>query len=126
MSCLFRSLSKGINIHEDLLRKVIVDYIKTNPVLLDDIKAADVINWTEGQDLDKYARRMYHSYAWGGAIEIRAFCNLFHVNVCVHVLYTNKKFTIESARPNPVKTIHISYNGSHFEPMFTIINRTAI
>lgn len=122
MSCLFYSLGPSVGLPAEVLRKRIVDYLKTNPIILDDITAADVIKWTEGSNLERYTNRMYNNGAWGGAIEIRAFCELFQVTVCVHVLYTNKQFTVEPSTTTSRKTVHISYNGSHFEPMYTVFN----
>ena len=120
MSCLFNSLAPSVNLPSQHLRQTIAEYLETDPVLLDDIKARDVINWTEGEQLVSYTERMKKSWMWGGAIEIKAFCELFSVHVTVHVLYTGNQFTIETSKP-AIKNVHISYTGSHFEPMYTTI-----
>jgi len=119
MSCLFNSLAPAVNIHPTKLRELIVDYLKTNPNLLDNVSAKDIILWTEGVDFDKYLDRMNNTSTWGGAIEIRAYCELFRINVVVHVLYTRKEFEIKSSQPT-LLTTHISYTGNHFEPMYTV------
>jgi hypothetical protein len=120
MSCLFNSLAPAVGIKSEDLRTVIVQYLQTNPVLLDDIKARDIISWSENTSLQDYAARMTQAHTWGGAIEIRAFCELYGTNVCVHVLYTQRIFTFECSRL-ATKTVHISYTGSHFEPLYTEI-----
>ena len=117
MSCLFNSLSPAVSLHPEVLRKVLATYLKTDPALLDDIKAADIIKWTEGKSLQDYASSMSRPGVWGGAIEIRAFCELYEMDVVIHVLYTGKKFSIKSSK-NPKKIVHISYTGNHFEPMY--------
>ena len=122
MSCLFRSLAPAVGLSPGALRKRIVDYIRTDPPLLDNIKATDIVKWTEGKDLHSYTNQMYSQSTWGGAIEIRAYCELFRVAVCVHVLYTRKTFMVEPSTTTILKTVHINYNGSHFEPMYTVIN----
>ena len=98
MSCLFNSLAPAVNLHPEVLRKTIAGYLKTDPELLDNIKAKDIVAWTDGKDLNSYADNMARPGVWGGAIEIRAFCELFHMDVTVHVLYTNNKFVISSSK----------------------------
>ena len=117
MSCLFNSLAPAVSLHPEVLRKAIAAYLKTDPKLLDDIKAKDIIEWTEGKSLQEYASRMSRPGVWGGAIEIRAFCELFEMDVTVHVLYTDKEFTVETSK-QPTRVVHISYTGNHFEPMY--------
>lgn len=118
MSCLFDSLAPAVGLHPWVLRRAIAAYLKTDPKLLEDIKATDIISWTEGQDLQSYANRMAQSNTWGGAIEIRAFCELFEMNVIVHVLYTGYQFPVETSKI-PRKIVHIRYDGIHFEPLYT-------
>ena len=120
MSCLFNSLAPAVHLHPEILRTRIANFLKTDPELLDDIKAKDIIAWTENKTLDEYANRMSRPGVWGGGIEIRAFCEMYAIDVAVHVLYTNKKFTIRSSK-KANKKVHISYTGSHFEPMYIII-----
>ena len=120
MSCLFNSLAPAVQLHPEDLRRSIANFLKTDPALLDDIKAKDIIEWSEGKSLEEYANRMGQPGVWGGGIEIRAFCELYNVDVVVHVLYTKRKFIVKgSKRAN--KETHISYTGNHFEPMYTLI-----
>nr|QBK87490.1 MAG: OTU-like cysteine protease [Marseillevirus LCMAC201] len=117
MSCLFNSLAPAVNLHPEVLRKAIAAYLKTDPELLDNVKATDVVEWTEGSTLEEYADRMSQSGTWGGAIEIKAFCELFDMDVTVHVIYTGKEFTVESSK-TPLRIVHINYTGNHFESMY--------
>ena len=114
MSCLFDALGKSVNMNGSELRRVLCDYIATNPRLLDDLTAEQVISFTENIPLGRYLTRMRHPNAWGGCIEIKAFCELFHKAVVVAVTYTRKYFEVI-----PQSGIHnyviITYNGSHFE-----------
>lgn len=114
MSCLFESLGKSVNINPTELRKIICDYIDTNPKLLDDLTAEQVIFFTENVPLVRYTSRMRHSHAWGGAIEIKAFCELFRKAVVVAVTYTRKYFEVIPESGFTTRVV-ITYNGSHFE-----------
>jgi len=117
MSCLFRSLAPAVGLTTNVLRATIVAFLKTNPILMDDIRASDITEWTDGKKLKDYTASMSNNWQWGGAIEIRAYCELFSVNVCVHVQYTGKKFTINSTKVSR-RTVHIRYTGNHFDPMY--------
>lgn len=117
MSCLFDSLAPAVGIDSSLLRQTIAEYLKTDPKLLDDITAKDIISWTESKSLHEYADSISRPHVWGGGLEIKAFCELFRMNVIVHVLYTNKKFAVYcSGCAN--KQVNISYTGDHFEPLY--------
>ena len=76
MSCLFNSLSKFISINSDELRQTICNYISQNPILFDTIKAQDVISWENGANFDEYVSRMRCNTTWGGAIEMKVFCDI--------------------------------------------------
>ena len=114
MSCLFDSLSKSVNLDSKLLRKAIMTYISTNPSLIDGVKASEIIDWEKGINLNSYVNKMSRNNEWGGQIEIKAFCDLFNMDVTVHVLYTNKEFVTNSCN-KATHNVHITYNGSHFE-----------
>ena len=87
------------------------DYLQNNPTLFDEIKASDWIFWENNTNLHNYVNNMRHPYTWGGAIEIKCFCNIYTVQVNVH--FQNK---IISFYPNntPTKIININYTGNHF------------
>lgn len=114
MSCLFESLGKSVNMNAERLRQTLCDYIATNPKLMDDLSAEQVIFFTENQSLERYTNRMRHQHAWGGAIEIKAFCELFHKAVVIAVTYTRKYFEVLPESRITGRVV-ITYNGSHFE-----------
>ena len=111
MSCLFDSLSKFLLINSFQLRQNICNYLHDNPVLFDGISASDWIFWENNTNLRNYVNNMRSQYTWGGAIEIKSFCNIYTVQVNVH--FQNK---IISFYPNiiPTKIININYTGNHF------------
>lgn len=117
MSCLFNSLASFLDTTSPALRRNIALFLHTNPELYDEIKAKDFIEWAGEGDLGEYASRMARSSTWGTAVEIKACCELYDVDITVHVLYTGREIKFESIY-NPRKVIHISYTGSHYEPMY--------
>ena len=112
MSCLFDSLSRFLLINSFQLRQNICNYLQNNPILFDGIKASDWIFWENNTNLYNYVNNMRYPYTWGGAIEIKCFCNIYTVQVNVH--FQNK---IISFYPNitPNKIININYTGNHFK-----------
>lgn len=141
MSCLFDSLSHCLK-GDYNLREIICDFIETNPVAIDSgnsiatnstssgtntatssgtkdeeaIKFSDVIQWENGRCLTHYVRRMRKSTTKGGAIEIRAFCLLFGINVIVINLQDNRKIEFKTAKTVKAKaTIVLTYTGDHYE-----------
>lgn len=123
MSCLFQSLSAFIqNTDATALRHIIADYLEKNPVLYDNEKISDIVQWEDGRPtLEQYVAKMRLQSTWGGAIEIKAFCDLFRASVSVLVLRDKKmvEFTPSSTQgPEPLR-FTISWNGFHYEPMFT-------
>jgi hypothetical protein len=78
---------------------------------------------SSSQHLKDYVQSMRRPSTWGGGIEINSFCELFDTRVMVH--HHMGRFKESSKQPIeflPSKnkyqhTIHISYNGVHYEPM---------
>lgn len=121
MSCLFRSLSFFIvNTDAASLRRILTDYMETDPVLYDDQKLSDVLRFEPGSPtLARYIARMRLPSTWGGAIETKAFCNMFNAVVLVKVLRDGRMIEFRpspdaSEAPHPFM---ISWNGSHYEPL---------
>lgn len=127
MSCLFRSLSNSINnTNETQLRLILVDYLAENPVLIVPDKKASEIIVAEfpNQKFENYLEKMRHSNTWGGAVEIKAFCELFSIQVNVVVLETRKtisfvpnKWETQNCTINDLRCITITWNGYHYEPI---------
>jgi hypothetical protein len=114
MSCLFDSLSQFTNKNSIELRQIIVSYLKTNPKLLDDISFHEMMSW-EDTHVDKYLNEMNQVNTWGGAIEIKAFSDLFKTNVFVHIpmIQRNVEFLHHQSSPS----IHLLWTGNHFIPL---------
>jgi hypothetical protein len=125
MSCLFRSLSTFIsNMNDHQLRQMIVDYIEKNPRLCQDSSCMDyqtlVHHEFGSMSLQDYCRHMRQDSTWGGAIEIRAFCDMFDAHVHVHVLATGKVIHFQpltTTSQSSFNIFRISWNGAHYEPL---------
>lgn len=117
MSCLFDSLSKFVGVTHAELRKRIVGYLATNPVLMGDtIRATDVVDWTEDTTLSRYISEMKRSSVWGGGIEIKAFCDIYRVRVVVWIKNTNRFVEFKGASQLN-GTVHVHWNGGHYTPV---------
>lgn len=118
MSCLFRSLSYFIsNIETEELRYIITDYISKDPILIPpDIKLSTILSIDE-MSLDVYANNMKKSNTWGGAIEIKAFCELFKIKVCVYVIREKRFIEFIPTNWEGNRCIKISWTGNHYEPL---------
>ena len=115
MSCLFNSLSYFVpNIKSIDLRHTICEYLKYNPKLLDDIDAKDVIDWENGCDLNTYISNMENPSTWGGAIEIKCFCDIFNIKVIVHFVDRQIEFVPKNNKTTWV--VELDYTGGHYEP----------
>lgn len=116
MSCLFDSLSKfSGGMQTDILRLHICDYLQTNPVLFDDLRAADVVKHEVNMTLANYVANMRLSGTMGGATEIRAFTKLFKKNVLVKSLPNGKN--IEFIENSRYSWCGLVWTGGHFDPI---------
>lgn len=116
MSCLFKSLSYFFpNITEQQLRHVICNYLQRN-LTVGCAKAKEVIKWESGVGLQEYVNNMRKSSTWGGAIEIKCFCDILKRNVIVNSIPNNKQIQFLSSTPN-VPTLRIYWTGGHYEPI---------
>jgi len=117
MSCLFNSLSYFLkNVNSTELRQIVCKYLKTNPKILDDIPASDITKWENSTNLEDYIKKMSSTSTWGGAIEIKCFCEIFKVDV--KVKHKNRIINFTPNKKNVSKGIAtILYTGNHYEPM---------
>ena len=118
MSCLFNSLSRFINIESidgRELRKLLCDFLETNPLLIDDMTTANIVKEETNIELAQYINYMRQHDTFGGAIEIRAFTKLFKINVMVKSL-PNRKDSEFIETPEYLWAV-ISWNGGHFEAL---------
>ena len=105
MSCLFDTLSVFLEKPTSVIRAEICDYLATNPNLLEGIDLHTVFN-----DPD-YVAKMRNSTTWGGAIELRAASQLWHLHIIVH--HANGT-PIEFISPIQGTSIHIHWSGTHY------------
>ena len=117
MSCLFDTLCTHVSLSSSELRNNICNYLTDNPKMFDDTRAEDYVMWNdEGYgNLEQYIRRMRNSGSWGGAIEIKAFCNMYnkHINVYDNRGKGNVINFVDDERKNR-KVININWNGGHY------------
>ena len=123
MSCLFDSLGYLVKVQPDTLRKQICDFLRTDAVLISpDLKASDAIKFQPdipSMSLEQYVHIMSLQHTNGGAIEIRAFCNLYNRNIrVVQCGQRQGGKPIEFISKDEHPWITISWNGGHFEPAF--------
>lgn len=125
MSCLFDSLRGFAKVHGQEptsfeLRQYICTYLLSDPQVTEGMRMSDAIAWTyDGVTLPQYVKYMRQAHVWGGAHEIKSFCDLFGCKVVVHVLVGPSRRTIETlplVRRNN-KVVHITWNGYHYEPL---------
>lgn len=124
MSCLFDSLASFIhNTNGKILRDNIISYMKKDPVLITpDLKLSSIIKNEENKEddniqLQKYISHMSKEDTWGGAIEIRCFCQLYKTKVNV-VTDDNNSITFLPINNESKYEINISWINNHYEPIF--------
>lgn len=120
MSCLFDSLSKFTTHSSSELRQLIISYFETNPKLMnDETTFHDLMKWDD-VDKDSYINEMKKDSTWGSGLEIKAFVNMFNVNVFVHVPQIQRKIEFVCDHENALTTkptIEIIWTGNHYIPL---------
>lgn len=115
MSCLFASLIRFTGeTNPEKLRNEICDFLQKNTNLTEDLKSEQVIEYESDKTLDDYVKIMRRPTTMGGATEIRAFCLLYNRNVTVKSL-PNRKNIEFICNSNDDSTIHLIWNGGHYE-----------
>ena len=115
MSCLFNSFSALTGEKSQEIRNKICDWLATDPAIMDDLHASVVIQIESGKALAPYVQSMRSVNTWGGAIEIRAFVQLWKRPVRVFVKRLRRwiEFPYEGTKlDNPC---NISWTGAHYE-----------
>ena len=119
MSCLFDSLSYFIsNLNGAQLRKEITDFIQQDPIMIEPNVRLSSLLESDHISIHNYVQEMRQTSTWGSAIEIKAFCEMFQVEVHVELLH--EKRTVEfipKVNQNHNKYIKICWNGNHFTPV---------
>jgi hypothetical protein len=117
MSCLFQSLSSFISgMDEKEMRQKICDYLETNPDLIEDLSLQDLLR-CDNVDQKDYVRIMRNDYAWGGALEIKAFCEIFMMAVEVRIQSTGKSVLFRPHYHPYFSKICIEWQGCHYVPL---------
>jgi len=101
----------------DRIRSDICDYLQKNPNLFDDELSLETLTELEGIKKEDYVSNMRNSQTWGGAIEIKAFCNLYTIDVEVYVVNSGKHILFKSNKPHTNGLIKIYWTGNHYEPV---------
>jgi hypothetical protein len=118
MSCLFHSLSAFVSHHDyRKLRQDICNYLESNQPLLDDLTIKEIAE-LEGLSKEQYIENMRSDNTWGGAPEIRSFCEMYNVGVKVLVIGTGKLIEFKPTNESNVFVV-ISWTGNHFEPVMS-------
>lgn len=78
----------------------------------------DMMGW-DSIDPQQYMREMRESSTWGGAIEIKAFVNIFRVNVVVHIPHHQRtvEFVYDDVQKQSFPFVNILWTGNHFVPV---------
>ena len=80
MSCLFDSLSVYLPHSASEIRRKICDYLEDNNTILDGLDTRSILE----QEHAGYVPWMRDQSTWGGAIEIKAACDIWNVAIQVH------------------------------------------
>lgn len=126
MSCLFNSLSFFINKSSFEIRQIICDYLEQNKPIIDGLDTKFILD----MENKNYISHMRKTSTWGGAIEIKAACNIWNTTIIVHNIRSNqltdpnkKKIVFKSFNnkeelvDNKHRIIEITWNGGHYEPV---------
>ena len=115
MSCLFRSLGSYEGSEPAEMRRRICDHLQGDPVLAGKRASEWVRALDEADDLGRYVARMRRSRTWGGALEIRAYCDLHGTSV--EVQHDSGGKPIEFLASGSLETAVVHWNGGHYTPV---------
>jgi hypothetical protein len=114
MSCLFRALAEQVGGTTQGWREDIERFLLTDPIL-GDLKASENIKFETGETLQAYVQRMRHANQWGGALEIKAFCNMTGRTVVLKHLRTGKETEFLPDKEAILKPpVVLKFTGSHY------------
>ena len=117
MSCLFNSFSYFLKQDSTNIRNRICDYLQENKPIIDGLDTKIILD----MDRPNYIQHMRKTSTWGGAIEIQAACNIWHLSIIVHNIRDNNRNKIEflPIDKSNCKKIEITWSGGHYEPLKT-------
>lgn len=116
MSCLFNSLSRFVQENPQTIRQRVCDFLEGDNILFDDVRSSDATMWENNTDLSKYVSSMRSPSVWGGAIEIKAFCEIWGVAVEVFSVQGKSLALFVPSVPS-TKTARLQWTGSHYTPL---------
>ena len=118
MSCLFNSLHYFIKEGSNEIRQKICNYLQENKPIISGLDTNQVL-LLEDTNVNNYINKMRETYTWGGAIEIQCACNIWNLQIIVKNIRDSENKTIEflPITGNYNRTIYISWNGGHYEPI---------
>ena len=117
MSCLFDSLSVHLHAPSCEIRRAICDYLDSNRTILEGVDTRSLIE----QEHSDYVSWMRRDSTWGGAIEIKAACDIWNVVIRVHNVRDGSVVAMQfvpSQMPatmvDALRTIDLQWNGGHY------------
>ncbi len=114
MSCLFDSLSPFVGKSSELLRQEVCDYIDSGVSIFDDTSNDDMIAWLANISKANYISSMRRTSTWGGALEIKAFCDMYKKNVRIQSLPNNRDIECLGRGADPRDWITVAWSGGHY------------
>jgi hypothetical protein len=100
------------------VRTILVQYLTKNPNI-NGMRAKEYIYSEKRMSLDEYIAFMKLPSSWGGAIEIKIYCDVFGRNVIVVSQHNYKNIEFFSKKKTNIWDL-IHWNGSHYVPIKTI------
>lgn len=127
MSCLFDALASIVGASGAVVRERICAELDNDPTLFPDspLRVSDTHDAATPQAHAAYVHQMRNPATWGGAIEIKCFCDLYRAHVHVHMVHhghTILSFTPTAALDTPVVVGHLGYNGSHYWALSDVVH----
>lgn len=121
MSCLFRALAAFVP-HDDAywIRQKICNFLILNHKIAF-ATAEEYVRWESNVDLLTYVSQMRQPHIWGGATEIKVFCELYQMTVMVRAdhVKNSKPITFTPTSNKQKQTIvKLLWTGNHYEPDF--------
>ena len=119
MSCLFKSLAFFFKQLDDAeIRSKICSYLERNKPLIEGVDTREILKIETGsQSSSEYVHSMRRRSTWGGAIEIRAACNIWKVRIIVLNLRDRTRIEFLPISDTYRATLEISWTGNHYEPV---------
>ena len=114
MSCLYDSISHFLRINSYETRQKICDYLETNPNIIDGLETKTIL---EIED-PNYIKKMRKTSTWGGALEIKAACNIWRIKIIVYIdRKHSKKIEFVPTDGRYIGAIEIEWQGNHYVPI---------